>query len=41
MEFPGDAHSFTMGWVKVDDVIAEIEEFVTGVRPEPVADRVL
>jgi class 3 adenylate cyclase len=41
MEFPGDAHSFTMGWVKADDVVAQIEEFVTGVRPEPVADRVL
>ena len=41
VEFPGDIHSFTMGWVKVDDVITEIQEFVTGVRPEPVTDRVL
>jgi class 3 adenylate cyclase len=41
VEFSGDAHSFTMGWVKVDDVITEIQEFVTGVRPEPVTDRVL
>jgi pimeloyl-ACP methyl ester carboxylesterase len=41
VEFPGDTHSFTMGGVEVDDVVAEIQEFVTGSRPEPLADRVL
>jgi class 3 adenylate cyclase len=41
VEFPGDMHSLTMGWARVDDVVEEIEEFITGARPEPVADRVL
>ena len=40
VEFPGDFHSISME-VQSDDVIAVIQEFVTGVRPTPSADRVL
>ena len=41
VEFPGDTHSLFMRGSPVEDVVAEIQEFVTGARPEPVADRVL
>jgi pimeloyl-ACP methyl ester carboxylesterase/class 3 adenylate cyclase len=39
VEFPGADHSFTVG--AADPVIDEIEEFLTGVRPGRVPDRVL
>ena len=39
VEFPGIDHSFTMGeW---EPVVDEIEQFLTGVRPERPVDRVL
>jgi class 3 adenylate cyclase/esterase/lipase len=38
-EFPGSAH-FLRG-PDFEDIVASIEEFVTGIRPEPVTDRVL
>jgi len=40
VEFPGDAHSFFTG-PATGEILAEIETFVTGVRPPPAADRVL
>jgi class 3 adenylate cyclase len=40
VEFPGDAHPFFTG-PATGEVLAEIETFVTGVRPAPAADRVL
>lgn len=39
VEFPGDTHS--MSDFQPEDVIAEIQEFVTGSRPAPPVDRVL
>ena len=40
VEFPGDAHPFFTG-PATGEILAEIETFVTGVRPPPAADRVL
>lgn len=40
IEFPGDAHPFFTG-PATGEILAEIETFVTGVRPPPAADRVL
>jgi class 3 adenylate cyclase len=40
VEFPGDVHPFFTG-PAMGEVLAEIETFVTGVRPAPAADRVL
>ena len=38
-ELPGDDH---MAWFgDIDDILSEVEEFLTGVRPKPEADRVL
>ena len=39
VEFPGAMHS--MFYVEPEHVLAEIEEFVTGVRPIEIADRIL
>jgi len=39
VEFPGATHS--MYFIEPEHVLAEIEEFVTGVRPMEIADRVL
>lgn len=39
LEFPGDTHSIAE--VADEDVIGEIQEFVTGTRPAPPVDRVL
>lgn len=38
VELPGQS---TLPWVDADPLLDEIEEFLTGVRPAPVADRVL
>jgi class 3 adenylate cyclase len=39
VELPGDDH---MAWFgDIDTILDEVEEFLTGVRPEPEADRVL
>lgn len=39
VELPGDDH---MAWFgEIDDILSEVEEFLTGVRPKPEADRVL
>jgi pimeloyl-ACP methyl ester carboxylesterase len=38
VELPGDNH---IPWVDADQVVDEIEEFLTGTRPAPDADRVL
>lgn len=38
VELPGRDH---LPWVNGDDILAEIEEFLTGVRPAPEPDRVL
>jgi pimeloyl-ACP methyl ester carboxylesterase/class 3 adenylate cyclase len=38
VELPGDVH---IPWWEPDDLLDEIEEFLTGVRPTRVADRVL
>jgi pimeloyl-ACP methyl ester carboxylesterase len=38
VELPGDDH---VPWIDPDQVVDEIEEFVTGVRPAPELDRVL
>lgn len=38
VELPGDDH---LPWVNGDDILAEIQEFVTGSRPPLVADRIL
>ena len=39
VELPGDDH---MAWFgDIDALLSEVEEFLTGVRPEPEADRVL
>ena len=39
VELPGDDH---MAWFgDIDDILSEVEEFLTGVRPKPEADRVL
>ena len=38
VELPGTS---TLPWVGVDGLVDEIEEFLTGARPAPVADRVL
>jgi class 3 adenylate cyclase len=38
LELPGDDH---VPWIDADQVVDEIEEFVTGVRPAPEPDRVL
>jgi class 3 adenylate cyclase len=38
VELPGDDH---LPWVNGDDILAEMEEFVTGSRPAAGADRVL
>src|SRR5438132_13571803 len=38
VEFPGDTHLMTG---VADKVAAEIQEFVTGVRPQPSSNRVL
>jgi class 3 adenylate cyclase/pimeloyl-ACP methyl ester carboxylesterase len=40
VEFPGDTHPFFTG-PATGEILAEIETFVTGVRPVPAADRVL
>jgi class 3 adenylate cyclase len=40
VEFPGDDHPFFTGSA-TGEILAEIETFVTGVRPPPAADRVL
>lgn len=39
VEFPGATHS--MYYIEPEHVLAEIEEFVTGVRPMEIADRIL
>jgi class 3 adenylate cyclase len=39
-EFPGDTHPFYEG-PEIDEILAEVEGFVTGVRPPPRRDRVL
>jgi class 3 adenylate cyclase len=39
-QFPGDVHPFFTG-PATGEVLAEIETFITGVRPPPAADRVL
>jgi class 3 adenylate cyclase len=39
VEFPGATHS--MYYIEPEHVLAEIEEFVTGVRPIEIADRIL
>jgi pimeloyl-ACP methyl ester carboxylesterase len=39
VEFPGDLHS--MAGFEPEDVVAEIQEFITGRRPPPSIDRVL
>lgn len=39
VEFPGATHS--MFYIEPENVLAEIEEFVTGVRPMEIADRIL
>jgi pimeloyl-ACP methyl ester carboxylesterase len=38
VELPGDDH---VPWIDADQVVDEIEEFVTGIRPAPEPDRVL
>jgi pimeloyl-ACP methyl ester carboxylesterase len=38
VELAGDVH---IPWWEPDQIVAEIEEFLTGVRPAPVSDRVL
>jgi class 3 adenylate cyclase len=38
VELPGDDH---VPWIDADQVVDEIEEFLTGVRPAPEPDRVL
>jgi class 3 adenylate cyclase len=38
VELAGDDH---VPWIDADQVVAEVEEFVTGVRPAPEPDRVL
>ena len=38
VELPGDDH---LPWVEQDDILDEIEEFLTGVRRGPTSDRVL
>jgi class 3 adenylate cyclase len=38
VEFPGDDH---VPWVDMDPLLDEVEEFLTGVRPAPMSDRVL
>jgi class 3 adenylate cyclase len=38
IELPGSDH---VPWIEADQVVDEIEEFITGVRPAPHADRVL
>ena len=38
VELPGDDH---VPWIDADQVVDEIEEFLTGARPAPVPDRVL
>jgi pimeloyl-ACP methyl ester carboxylesterase len=40
VEFPGDTHSFFAG-LAVEEALAEIETFITGVRLPPRVDRVL
>ena len=39
VELPGDDHMTWFG--DIDDILSEVEEFLTGVRPKPEADRVL
>lgn len=39
VEFPGDLHSFA--YYEPEAVIAEIQEFITGTKPERVSDRML
>lgn len=39
VEFPGATHSMYL--IEPENVLAEIEEFVTGVRPMEIADRIL
>jgi class 3 adenylate cyclase len=39
VEFPGDDHPYTVG--DTDSIVAEVEEFLTGIRPDLVRDRVL
>src|SRR5262249_33132425 len=34
VELPGDVH---VPWVGMEDILAEVEEFLTGVRPHPVS----
>jgi pimeloyl-ACP methyl ester carboxylesterase len=38
VELPGDVH---VPWVGMDDILAEVEEFLTGVRPAPTGRREL
>jgi len=38
LELPGEAH---VPWVDSDQIVDEVEEFLTGARPAPEADRVL
>lgn len=38
VELVGDVH---IPWWDADEIVAEVEEFLTGIRPRPVSDRVL
>jgi class 3 adenylate cyclase len=38
VELPGDVH---VPWIGMDDILAEVEEFLTGVRPQPLSRREL
>jgi class 3 adenylate cyclase len=38
VELPGDVH---VPWIDMDDLLDEVEEFLTGVRPVSTSDRVL
>jgi pimeloyl-ACP methyl ester carboxylesterase len=38
VELPGDVH---VPWVDMDDMVDDVEEFLTGVRPVPASDRML
>jgi class 3 adenylate cyclase/alpha-beta hydrolase superfamily lysophospholipase len=38
VELPGDVH---VPWVGMDDILAEVEEFLTGIRPQAVSRREL
>jgi class 3 adenylate cyclase len=38
VELPGDTHA---PWVDMDEMLDEVEEFLTGTRPTPIGDRLL